>query len=521
MTDLKTWDLINLSIIDGLQIKRVFQWVSGLDSDFGNLRFKDSDSNPISYFVESQNDGIDATVWLKLPIGVSRIIMWADTPDSESLSSPTDVFNLYDVFDDLSQWTDTSNSGGTPSVSGNELILTANGANLNTAVTSNDACIVDETITEVTISRHDGYQYGPVARVDPPWYGDAASYYEFTGIYGGNVGYWGHRYYTGTNYQYDMGTKPSTFPFTLTIRRSAGQLVITDGVNTTTLSGIARNPQLAYPSQLVLFNRGVTGALTGTIKISKVIVRRYATVEPTLVEVVDHSAWTEISSWMVLNGLSQNDVQIRHTLPWISGLDSDFGNMRILDQDDHEVSFWIEEKTDGVEAVVWLKLQPYTEWLYVYAAGTGSESWSNGFAITYVDTPPTLMDGDLILSSLIIDQAIGAGLVSADKNEPFHQVIEIFETTPAYARLSDIFVELVINDIIGDIEYRFAHRIEIEVSASQPGGQQANEVLLVEEILAFNVLFEELEYIHTEVINSKLPFSGLRIVSWGSEQANS
>ena len=91
------------------QINLPVSYVSGMNSDFSELRFKDSSGNILSYWIESYVASTSAQVWVKVPsiaaIGTTTIYMYYGNAGASSASNGEDTFIFFDDFSgDLSKW---------------------------------------------------------------------------------------------------------------------------------------------------------------------------------------------------------------------------------------------------------------------------------------------------------------------------------------------------------------------------------------------------------------------------------
>ena len=92
------------------QINTSVSYVSGkMNSDFSDLRFKDSSGNILSYWIESYMASTSAQVWVKVPSiaasGTTTIYMYYGSATATSTSNGSNTFVFFDDFSgDLSKW---------------------------------------------------------------------------------------------------------------------------------------------------------------------------------------------------------------------------------------------------------------------------------------------------------------------------------------------------------------------------------------------------------------------------------
>lgn len=80
-------------------------FLSGMRSDFGDLRFADLSGNALPYYIDYYTAGSIARVWVRVPAGQTTINFYYGNPSATSESSGTNTFDFFDEFYDLSNWT--------------------------------------------------------------------------------------------------------------------------------------------------------------------------------------------------------------------------------------------------------------------------------------------------------------------------------------------------------------------------------------------------------------------------------
>jgi len=138
-------------------------------SDFGDIRFTDSDGvTLLPYWVEDKVDSNYAKVWVKVPSipaspSQATIYIYYGNSSATSASSGVDTFVLFDDFDtlDTSKWDVNTLNGGSVSVSGGALVLTAGSTTHSGAgVTSKNALPSGDYALEASLKRVAGHQNG-------------------------------------------------------------------------------------------------------------------------------------------------------------------------------------------------------------------------------------------------------------------------------------------------------------------------------------------------------------------------
>ena len=85
---------------DDFQIRMQVPYMDGMQDDFEDLRFLDSQGNELPYWIESYTPSTEALVWVRVPdAGTEVIYMYYGNPSASSLSDPSSVF--LDMIPDL------------------------------------------------------------------------------------------------------------------------------------------------------------------------------------------------------------------------------------------------------------------------------------------------------------------------------------------------------------------------------------------------------------------------------------
>ena len=138
-------------------------------SDFGDIRFTDSDGvTLLPYWVEDKVDSNYAKVWVKVPSipaspSQATIYIYYGNSSATSASNGNNTFVLFDDFDtlDTNKWDVNTLNGGSASVSGGALVLTAGSTTQSGAgVTSKNALPSGDYALEASLKRVAGYQNG-------------------------------------------------------------------------------------------------------------------------------------------------------------------------------------------------------------------------------------------------------------------------------------------------------------------------------------------------------------------------
>jgi len=110
----KTYELTieNPSDTEGFQGTFILYYIRGMNKDFSDVRFSTVKKKPIPYVIENVSIFNSCRVWLSLPAGETKILMYIGNGAATSDSSPADVFDYYIKFEktDNSAWTLESGS---------------------------------------------------------------------------------------------------------------------------------------------------------------------------------------------------------------------------------------------------------------------------------------------------------------------------------------------------------------------------------------------------------------------------
>lgn len=102
-------------------------YMSGMKSDFSDLRFADLSGNALPYYFDYYTAGSIARVWVRVPAGQTTINFYYGNSSATSESSGANTFDFFDELYDLDEW-----SGDTSSwyISGSTLKCSASGKKL-------------------------------------------------------------------------------------------------------------------------------------------------------------------------------------------------------------------------------------------------------------------------------------------------------------------------------------------------------------------------------------------------------
>ena len=104
-------------------VKLLVDAMSGMRSDFGDIRFTQSDgTNPISYWMDCQVDATNAVFWIRVPSVQTTstvVYMYYGNTNATTTSSGANTFSVFEGFDDkptgqnpVSGWTEIGTANG-------------------------------------------------------------------------------------------------------------------------------------------------------------------------------------------------------------------------------------------------------------------------------------------------------------------------------------------------------------------------------------------------------------------------
>jgi hypothetical protein len=130
-------------------------------ADFSDLRFTDSSSTELSYFISKKTDDM-CIFWVKIPTvssGSNTLYVYYGNPDATSESSGTDVFPLFfEAFDSFDGDVWAHSGTDTPTCSNSILTLTASCGDLSSVASFLGANV--EYIVLATLGQWSGTKVG-------------------------------------------------------------------------------------------------------------------------------------------------------------------------------------------------------------------------------------------------------------------------------------------------------------------------------------------------------------------------
>jgi len=242
------------------------EWRPEMQASFDDVRFNSIDGDYISYFIESHTDSDTADIWIKYDglDGDTVVEMFYGNDGLSSESSGTDVFILFDDFNDASIDSALWDTVGTPVESGG--VITCNAS-------PHERMVSKDTFGINTKLRFRGYVANDAGT---PWFGyrsgTATPTIEFlSSIYAANLIH-GRGYESSSAFATTISASHGAW-HTFEIKRTTNSATFSiDGDSQTITSQITEN---ALPIEIVAYD-------SNEIKWDWVFVGQYAVTEPTV-----------------------------------------------------------------------------------------------------------------------------------------------------------------------------------------------------------------------------------------------
>ncbi len=399
-------NLENSQSLTDYQVKVEIDYKAGMKSDFSDLRFTDEDKiTQIPYWIESKTNAKKATVWLKIPTieaeSTKLVYMYYGNPNAASASNGNSVYEFYDGFSTSNNiynndFNSAENSIGknwvadsaiqynSPvpdrwSISNNQLVSTYNGSVGYSVIVDknfNHASIPATVDVDVYATDHPNglYTWGGI------WY---------KGLYFDITTRWGPRD-NSENYALNgPGISKNTWhKVRLVFSETADGKTHYDSY----LDGNLIQSRDILSSFIFSSNYiGVVSTYDGGTTYWKNYKVSTNTVSASVGQVTTSRSWLN-EDWAKRAPLEINNTknaetltnyQVKMQVPYEMGMNNDFSDLRFTDEDKiTELPYWIEEKTDGDKATVWIKVPNIaansTKTIYMYYANEAAASAGDG-----------------------------------------------------------------------------------------------------------------------------------------------
>jgi PKD repeat protein len=197
----KSLAITNKTTMTNYQHKFNLTYQTGMNANFSDLRFFQSDNTECDYWIENKVDSAYANIWIEVPTASqTSLTMNYNNASAVSRSSGVDTFLLFDDFDgssiNTSKWIQT-NTSGTISVSGGSVTLAGNlgskkGLESVTKFATNTSFDVYVTGQGTASSGYLQYGYG--------WYADPGTFGAIIDASDSDTAFYGYAH-NGATYQ--------------------------------------------------------------------------------------------------------------------------------------------------------------------------------------------------------------------------------------------------------------------------------------------------------------------------------
>ena len=389
-------------VLTDFQIKLTISHESAMKSDFGDLRFYETNDDEISYWIESYTASTTAAVWIKTDVpasGGKDLYMHYGDSGLSSESSIDDTFLFGDDFPgsslDTTKWLSDASSGCSVSVTGGELLLNAPIAaddNTHAFIYTNSF-----TFTQAIIEIREKCN---------------ATYYMHSSVGSGSTCLTGSNKYMASGY-YFMKYMPTSMRMrradavcgvvdigtnfdmgTWTSYETHKHIICNDASNnirwyiSNVLENQATDTTHLSNDKKISLSQSEYGGRGGIHYVDWIFVRKYTANEPTTSTYSEETVYSTEEftrrKLIYVNSSSDGaltDYQVKLTISYESAMDSDFDDLRFYETNDDEIPYWIESYTASSTATIWIKTDvPASDGkdLWLYYGNPGFESDANG-----------------------------------------------------------------------------------------------------------------------------------------------
>ncbi|WP_321428802.1 DUF2341 domain-containing protein [uncultured Methanolobus sp.] len=331
---------------------------SEMQSDFDDLRFTDEDGILLPYWIEEKTNSSSAKVWVKIPVidGTNDTVIKMHYGNStvSSAENGDDVFEFFDDFDDLSQWTQYGSTSLSPSENtvSNGILTTAmqrGVGEVRQLRTESPLATTDDFVIHTRLYTMTESAYGETRL--QIWPKEPATITEPGGKIAVDAGadklciaY--PSVYSSYSIDGDKWYKCS-----ISYSNENGTVRLYDDNDNTLLSS----------KEGTIVDNGDYLSLTGTHSYGKydyLFVTKYAESEPAYSMAISNSAFTNnktINIHPSSDGTLTN-YQMSFNIDYEDKMQPDFDDIRFTDEDGIILPYWIESMTNSSEAKVWVKI---------------------------------------------------------------------------------------------------------------------------------------------------------------------
>ncbi|WP_406656961.1 DUF2341 domain-containing protein [Methanolobus sp. ZRKC2] len=340
---------------------------AGMQSDFDDLRFTDENETLLPYWIEEKTNGISAKVWVKIPVidgtNGTTIRMYYGNSIISSAENGEDVFEFFDDFDDTSldtsKWSEYQPSNGACTLSDSVATIDfASAHNTFYAIYTNDEIVLDQYIITAYSKPGTGKHSCLIAFGD-----ETCSLAPHSGLYGVSL-YARPSPENNCVFSYNDGSNAGYTFENLNMAYCKYEMVNTgDTVEMYRDGNLLESKTLSLTGTNKLYFSGDQYSSDSKTLVDYVFVRKYVANEPG-VTIVPDSTIFDSSSFSNNQTISLSpssdgtltDYQMSFDIAYESEMQSDFDDLRFTDENETLLPYWIEEKTNGISAKVWVKV---------------------------------------------------------------------------------------------------------------------------------------------------------------------
>ena len=171
-----------------------------------------------------------------------------------------------------------------------------------------------------------------------------------------------------------------------------------------------------------------------------------------------NASWSKRKPITIASACALSDYQINSTIDYESGMQSDFDDIRFVAGDGSELPYWIENKTDGTNATVWVNVSSIpagNSTIHIYYGNAAATSQSDGdatfdffddFKGASLDTDKWSATGSYSVDN---DIRINTGSIYTDSTIAFTPENRIFEMRARYHTHTGAYAGIMIADATG------------------------------------------------------------------------
>jgi hypothetical protein len=345
------------------------------EADYDDIRFSSTSDVEYPYWIESY-DASTATIWVKVPTLTSNsytdIVLQYGNASATTTSSGTNTFVFFDDFDtlDTAKWT----VGGTPTVASSQITINAGSEYIigKTGYAANY-----EIIGRGSLGASNNLLFGFQASYE----GTPLITFQY-GYLNGSV--YNTRSYNSTTQDTSIGAS-YTGTRTWRIKRYSSSIAYYVGSTLVATHSTQVPTSTLYP----ILAQPTTGS--GSSVFDAIAIHAITASEPTKYYRSPLTDWTYKQTHSITHGTGLTDYQVQFTVYKTSGTSSgssiycnthcndDFSDIRFSVDNATSLPYWIESYTNGVSAVVWVKLPTIgTTTVSVFYGNAIATSESNG-----------------------------------------------------------------------------------------------------------------------------------------------